>query len=111
MSDKIPGSNWTSFSSDNETVFAQAKNGSLLSHRTDQKIIMRGLHPAAQCGHFACPIRTQGTGTVTFGNSKMLQTAIVYWGGNPKYEQATSIVAFVSQGTRGFLVLVTRGTL
>lgn len=98
---KQPGTNWTTFTSANDTVYTQTSNGSLQLTLESRTVVFRGLAPAAQCGHFACPIRFQGTGVVTLGADRMLQTAIVWWGGNPKSPQATSIVAFVSTGEKG----------
>lgn len=55
-----------------------------------------GLPHGIRCNAFACSLRLQGTGRVTLPDKSMLQTAIVWWGGNDKYPLATSIVVFRS---------------
>ena len=55
-----------------------------------------GLPHGIRCESFACSLRLQGTSHVTLRDKSELQTAIVWWGGNSKYRQATSIVVFHS---------------
>jgi hypothetical protein len=55
-----------------------------------------GLPHGIRCESFACSLRLQGTKHVTLPDKSELQTAIVWWGGNAKFPQATSIVVFRS---------------
>ena len=61
-----------------------------------KSLSFEGLPHGIRCESFACSLRLQGTKRVTLPDKSELQTAIVWWGGNPKFPQATSIVVFRS---------------
>jgi hypothetical protein len=61
-----------------------------------KQLVFEGLPHGVRCNPFACSLRLQGTGRVTLPDRSQLQTAIIWWGGNPRFPQATTVVAFRS---------------
>lgn len=61
-----------------------------------KSLSFEGLPHGIRCEGFACSLRLQGTGHVTLPDKGELQTAIIWWGGDAMFPQATSIVVFRS---------------
>ena len=62
----------------------------------DRPVSFGGLPVPIHCdkSYGACPIRLQGSGLVRFGDGTLLQSAIVFYDGVPKFPRATSVVVF-----------------
>jgi hypothetical protein len=68
---------WTHFLSNSSTFFVLEENASAIRVITnDTQISFRGLPRSTHCGKFACPIRLQGSGSVTFGDGTQVNHCI-----------------------------------
>jgi hypothetical protein len=93
------GGPWTSVTSSVATFFSVGASGTVEAETRPTPVTFRGLPTPIACdpSYGTCPIRLQGSGSVTFGDGSLLQSAIVYYeGGVGNFTGATSIVCFRS---------------
>jgi hypothetical protein len=88
---------WTALSSSSATVWS-VEDGELRSRTEHTSVSFSGLPVPIHCdkSYGTCPIRLQGSGLVRFGDGTLLQSAIVFYDGVPKFPRATSVVVFRS---------------
>ena len=69
-----------------------------LMFNTSTKIttVFQGIPYGISDSKFATGLRMHGSANIQLKDGSFLQTAIVYWGGNPTYKSATSIICFRS---------------
>ena len=88
---------WTSVSTRSATVWS-VDGGALRSRTVGTTVSFSGLPVPIHCdkSYGICPIRLQGSGLVRFGDGTLLQSAIVFYDGVPKFPRASSVVVFRS---------------
>ena len=89
---------WTSLSSATSTRWQLDAAGTLSTVTESKAVTFSGLPVPIHCdpSYGACALRLQGSGLVTFGDGTLLQSAIVFYDGVPKFPRATSVVIFRS---------------
>lgn len=89
---------WTSLASATSTTWRLDAKGTLSTVTSSKAVTFSGLPVPIHCdpSYSTCAIRLQGSGIVAFGDGSLLQSAIVFYNGVPKFPRATSVVVFRS---------------